>query len=103
MTDGPQIQYVVMHSPGPAWQTGVDFREQPGVGEHVGHYAQLHQQGRLQMGGPFLTETGGGMMVATPDMSQEDLESFAAGDPAVASGLLAYEVRPWYVAMKQGG
>lgn len=103
MSDEPKIQHVVLHSPGPAWKPGVDFREQAGVEGHVGHYAQLHQQGRLQSGGPFLTEGGGGMMVATSEVSQEELEAFAAADPAVESGLLNYEVRPWYVAMQHSG
>jgi hypothetical protein len=35
------------------------------------------------------------MMVATKDVSQEELEALAASDPAVQSGLLIYEIRPW--------
>ena len=34
------------------------------------------------------------MMIATNDVSQQELEAFAAADPAVQSGLLVYEVRP---------
>lgn len=40
------------------------------------------------------------MMVATKDVSQQELEAFAAADPAVQSGLLRYEVRPWLTAME---
>ena len=40
------------------------------------------------------------MMVATRADSQEELETFAAADPAVQSGLLLYEVRPWLTAME---
>ena len=40
------------------------------------------------------------MMVATKDVSQEELDTFAADDPAVRSGLLIYEVRPWLTAME---
>ena len=101
MSDAPPIHHVVMHRPGPAWQQGVDFREQPGVGDHVQHYAGLHAEGKLEMGGPFLLPDGGGMMVATADVSADELESFASADPAVASGLLDYEVRPWFVAMSR--
>lgn len=96
----PRVRHVVFHRPGPAWQIGVDFRQQPGVGEHVQHYLQLHQQGRLELGGPFLLQDAGGMMVATPDVSQTELEAFAAADPAVRSGLLVYEIRPWFTAME---
>ena len=108
-TSTPPIRYVVFHRPGPKWQHGVDFREQEGVREHVGHYLKFHEQGKLELGGPFLLQDTGGMtlapparagVVATKDVSQEELEAFAAADPAVVSGLLLYEVRPWLTAME---
>jgi hypothetical protein len=40
------------------------------------------------------------MMVATKEVSQEELETFAAADPVVQSGLLLYEIRPWLTAME---
>jgi len=95
------IRYVVLHKPGPKWQYGIDFREQPGVGEHVQHYLKFHQQGKLELGGPFLVPDIGGMMVATKEVSQAELEAFAAADPAVQSGLLVYEVRPWMTVMER--
>jgi uncharacterized protein len=94
------FRYVVFHRPGPRWRQGVDFREQDGVGEHVQHYLKFHDQGKLELGGPFLLQDAGGMMVATKDVSKEELEAFAAADPAVQSGLLSYEVRPWLTAME---
>jgi uncharacterized protein YciI len=93
------IRYVVFHSPGPAWQHGVDFREQPGVAAHVTHYRKLFEAGKLAMGGPFLAEDSGGMMVPAAGITREEMEAFAAADPAVQSGLLVVEIRPWYVAM----
>src|SRR5215217_5698123 len=74
------VRFVIFHRPGPKWQMGVDFREQDGVGEHVQHYLKLHEQGRLELGGPFLLQDAGGMMVATKDVSQEELKTFACGD-----------------------
>ena len=94
------IRYVVFHTPGSKWRPGIDFREQAGVGEHVQHYLKLHQQGKLELGGPFLLLDVGGMMVATKEVSQAEVEAFAAADPAVQSGLLNYEVRPWLTAME---
>ncbi|HLO15646.1 MAG TPA: YciI family protein [Anaerolineales bacterium] len=94
------VRYVVFHKPGSKWQYGVDFREQAGVGDHVGHYLKLHEQGKLELGGPFLLQDAGGMMVATKDVSQEELEAFAAADPAVQAGLLIYEIRPRLTAME---
>ena len=95
------IRYVVIHKPGPKWKYGVDFREQEGVGEHVGHYRKLHEQGKLELGGPFLLPDMGGMMVATKEVTQAEIEAFAAEDPAVKSGLLIYEIRPWMTAMER--
>ena len=105
MTDQPArpIRYVVLHKPGPKWQTGVDYRQQAGVNEHVQHYFKLHEQGKLQLGGPFLLPDAGGMMVTTKEVSLEEIEAFAAEDPAVKSGLLIYEVRPWMTAMEHTG
>jgi uncharacterized protein YciI len=102
MTDQPPrpIRFVVIHKPGPRWQYGVDFRQQEGVSEHVQHFLKLHQQGKLQLGGPFLLPDVGGMMVTTKEVSREEIETFAAADPAVQSGLLIYEVRPWMTAME---
>jgi uncharacterized protein YciI len=96
----PPIRYVVFHRRGSKWQGGVDFREQVGVMEHVQHYLKFHEQGKLELGGPFLLQDAGGMMVATRDVSGEELESFAAADPAVESGLLINEIRPWLTAME---
>ena len=95
------IRYVVIHKPGPAWQYGVDYRQQEGVGEHVQHYLKLHEQGKLQLGGPFLIPDVGGMMITTKEVSQEEIEAFAAADPAVRAGLLIYEVRQWMTAMEK--
>ena len=48
------VRYVVFHRPGPEWIAGIDFREQEGVGEHVGQYLKLYERGKLELGGPFL-------------------------------------------------
>jgi uncharacterized protein YciI len=95
------IRYVVLHKPGPKWKYGIDFREQPGVNEHVQHYLKLHEQGKLELGGPFLVPDLGGMMVATKDVTQAELDAFAAADPSVKSGLLVYEIRPWMMVMER--
>jgi uncharacterized protein YciI len=96
------VRYVVLHRPGPQWQYGIDFREQAGVGEHVQHYLKFHEQGKLELGGPFLVPDLGGMMVARKDVTREELEAFATADPAVESGLLVYEIRPWMTVMEHG-
>lgn len=96
----PPTRFVVFHRPGPKWQKEINFRSQPGVGEHVAHYRTLQQEGKLAMGGPFL-DGGGGMMITVPGLTREEVESFAQDDPAVQNGLLLTEVRQWYVAMEE--
>ena len=90
---------VVFHSPGPNWQKGVDFREQAGVMDHVQYYAKFHELGKLLCGGPFIDADSGGMMIATEDVTGEELQQFAAQDPAVTAGLLNFEIKTWYMAM----
>jgi uncharacterized protein YciI len=94
-----ELKHIVCHSPGPNWESGVGFREQPGVLEHVQHYAKLHEQGKLLYGGPFIDADSGGMMIAAEGVTREELEAFAAQDPAVLNGLLTFETKTWYVAM----
>lgn len=78
----------------------MDFRQQEGVRDHVQHYLRFHEEGKLELGGPFLLQDAGGMIVAAKDVSQDELESFAAADPAVQSGLLVFEIRPWLTVME---
>ena len=101
MSGGPEreVRVVIFHSPGDAWRQGVPFREQPDVEEHVRHYRQLLEDGRLALGGPFLDDSGG-MMIAKAGVGLEELERFAAADPTVLSGLLRYQVRPWMIGMR---
>lgn len=94
------VRYVVTHKPGQLWRTGVDFREQPGIMEHVLHFKKLNDAGRLELGGPFL-ESDGGMMITAAGETLESIRAYAAEDPSVVSGLLTYDVKPWFVAMKK--
>jgi uncharacterized protein YciI len=93
--------FVVIHRPGPAWLPGVPLFEQPGLQDHINHYRRWHEDGRLTLGGPFLDASGGGMMITEPGPTLDEVHDFAAADPAVASGLLGYEVRPWMVGMRK--
>ena len=94
-----QPQLVVIHRVGPNWQPWIPVFEQPGLQGHVDHYRALLLEGKLAMGGPFLDEQGGGMMLAAPGVTRDELTAFAAQDPTVASGLLEFTIRPWLIAM----
>jgi len=95
----PALRYVVVHQPGPGWEAGVPAFEQPGLGAHVEHFRKLFEAGRLSLGGPFMDGSSGGMMIPTPDVTEAEMRTFAAEDPAVRSGLLVFEVRPWMPAL----
>jgi uncharacterized protein YciI len=96
----PVPQFVVFHAPGPRWRRGVAAFEQEGLQAHVDHYRTLLQDGKLILGGPFLGEAGGGMMVAAAGVGGAELAAFAASDPTVVDGLLTFEVRPWLIGMR---
>ncbi|MEP7283901.1 MAG: hypothetical protein ABI696_18125, partial [Rubrivivax sp.] len=71
-------QFVVVHTPGPAWKPGIPAFEQDGLQLHVAHYAQLLKEGKLVMGGPFLDAKSGGIMMAEPGVPP----SFRRGRPS---------------------
>ena len=96
-------QLVVFHRAGPKWRKGAPPFGQDGVGEHIGHYRSMLEAGKLFLGGPFLDDEGGGMMIAAKGVDRAELEAFAARDPAVQSGLLTVEIRPWLIGMAAEG
>jgi len=95
------VRYVVIHTPGPRWKVGRPIFEQEGVQQHVEHFRKLLVDGRLEMGGPFLDESAGGMMIPAAGVSESEIREFANADPTVASGLLRVEVRQWLIGMKK--
>jgi uncharacterized protein YciI len=97
----PRTLTVVMHLPGPAWKPGVPAFAQAGIERHVEHYQKLVREGKLEAGGPFLDESGGGMMIASEGVDAHELELFAAADPCVQDGLLTIEIRIWLVGMER--
>lgn len=95
------IRFVVFHTPGPNWQRGKSMFEQVGLQDHVAHYRKLLDGGQLVLGGPHIDEKSGGMMIPSSGVSEEEIKAFALADPAVKSGLLLAEVRPWLVGMSR--
>jgi uncharacterized protein YciI len=93
----PTVYYVLFHSPGPQWDDDFSFREQPGIGAHVGYMAGLLERGLIVMGGPYLDDSGGMMVSRVSNL--EEAESLAREDPSVQTGLLTVEVKAWYVPM----
>jgi uncharacterized protein YciI len=95
-----ETRYVVIHAPGPAWQPDRPMFEQPGLQGHIDHYRPWLAEGKLALGGPFLDDGGGGMMIPQPHLGEDEVRAFALADPAVACGLLNVQVRAWMVGKK---
>jgi uncharacterized protein YciI len=95
------VRFVVFHRPGPAWLAGKSMFEQPGIRDHVAHYRRLLAAGKLVLGGPHLDGPGGGMMIPAPGVPEDEIRAFAADDPAVKSGLLLVDVRPWLIGLSR--
>ncbi|HVJ52377.1 MAG TPA: YciI family protein [Aliidongia sp.] len=98
MTDDVPDHFVLIHAPGPAWKPGVPFREQHEVMEHVRYMRQFLDSGALVMGGPFLDDSGGMMIMRGPSL--DAATALAEADPTVGSGLLTVTVRPWLPVMQ---
>ena len=81
--------------------SGLPIVEQEGIHAHIAHYREWLDAGRLLFGGPFLDPRGGGMMVPTAGLTEAEVVAFAQADPAVQSGLLVADVRPWLIGMRQ--
>ncbi len=95
------VRYVVQHSPGPQWDKSKSSFEQAGMQGHIDHYRKLLQEGKLDLGGPFMDAGGGGMMIPAAGIGEDEIKKFAQDDPVVKSGVLRAEVRPWLIGMRK--
>ena len=93
----PPTYFVLMHSPGPAWDHAKGFRDQLGIAQHVGYMSGFADKGRIVLGGPFLDDSGGMMIFDVPTL--DAARAIAEADPTVKSGLLAVKVKPWLAAL----
>jgi hypothetical protein len=75
--------------------------EQPAIANHVEHYREWLVAGKLELGGPHPDPAGGGMMIPVAGLPEEEVKRFAMEDPAVKSGALVAEVRPWLIGMSK--
>ena len=70
------------------------------VGEHYAYLKALRVQGRLVLAGPSALP---GDTVGTGVFDQEDraeVEAIVAQDPAVSSGIMTAEIRPFRIAVR---
>ena len=91
----PAVYHVVLYSPGVSWDERISFHDQVGAQEHLAYLSLLKRRGVLAMGGPYLDDSGG--LVVLQGLSPDQARLLAYSDPAVRHGLLQAEIRPWLV------
>lgn len=84
--------FLVIYRPGPAYDPAKSVREQA-LGDHGKYLLGLYKTGEMTAAGPFTDNWGGGVILSVAD--QDAAEAIARNDPAVLSGVFAWEVHPW--------
>jgi uncharacterized protein YciI len=84
--------YLVIYRPGPAWLTGKSVMEQP-LKEHGKYMLSLYTKGSMRIAGPFTDDAGGAVLLEVFD--EAAAKAIVTNDPAVKSGIFAYEMHPW--------
>lgn len=92
------VRPVVVLKPGPAWKEGVDARHQEGFDAHVEHWKRLLDEGKLELGGPWL-DGGGAIYVPAIGVLESEIAKHAVADPSVRASIVTFEIRRWYVAV----
>ena len=65
---------------------------------HMANISRLYKEGKLKVAGPF-GDGGNWIGLFIFDCaSKAEVEQLLQTDPAVRSGRLAYDIRPWYTA-----
>ncbi|MEQ1797037.1 MAG: YciI family protein [Lacibacter sp.] len=65
---------------------------------HMANITKLYYEGKLKVAGPF-GDNGNWLGIFIFDCkTKEEVEQLLKTDPAVSSGRLAYDIRPWWTA-----
>jgi uncharacterized protein YciI len=96
---GEQVMFVVIYTPGPAWQTGKPPAEQPLFREHIRYMQQVFAARQLLMGGAFLDNQGGLGIVDVENLAQA--REIVAHDPFVLARVIEPHLHPWHAYFNQ--
>ena len=81
-----------LESPRPTFALDMSDEEREIMGRHAAYWKPLIDSGRMVVFGPVLDRTGSwGLGVVEAD-DEDELRSFAAGDPAVTTGTGKIEI-----------
>jgi uncharacterized protein YciI len=88
---------------GRAWEQNSALGEQKLVGEHMAYLGRLIEAGEVTQAGPVIGLDDGpsadgliALIVYAVDAGRA--REIAEDDPAVRSGLITLDIRPWYTA-----
>lgn len=91
--------FIVIYTPGPAWQTVKTVDELPFFREHLQYMDQVFATKQLLMGGPFLDNQGA---LAILDVEGEaQARDIVAHDPFVQARVLEPQLHPWHSGYNQ--
>jgi uncharacterized protein YciI len=85
------MRVIARIGPGPAWQQGKSVFEQGDpMLRHLHYMRDRYDDGQLLLGGPYTEDAGGLAVLDVADMAAA--RALAVGDPAVAAGVLGYDL-----------
>jgi uncharacterized protein YciI len=93
--DASENLYVLNYSPGPTWKTGAEVWDQD-LKSHAMYMAQLLNDGKLKLGGPFTDSTGGMAVICVKDSIEA--EDVLNHDPAIQSQIMVGTIKEWFIA-----
>jgi uncharacterized protein YciI len=64
--------------------------------EHLANIDRLHQEGYIAMAGPFIDNQDLRGIFIFDCESKEKVDSLVKTDPAIKTGRLDYEIKPWF-------
>jgi uncharacterized protein YciI len=91
--------FVVIYTPGPAWQPVKTVEELPFFREHVRYMQQVFAAGQLLMGGAFLDNQGGLGILEVASVAQA--RDIVAHDPFVQARVVEPHLHPWHADFNQ--
>ena len=84
-------QWVMMFTPGPAWDSLRSPADQPHFGSHSANLARLRAEGRIRLGGRF----GPWGLILVDANTEAEARSYFAPDSALAAGVFRGELYAW--------
>lgn len=84
--------FVICYRRGPAWLDGKTVFEQP-LQAHLAYMKSLSAAGTLMLGGPFVDDLGGLIVVAAA--GADEARAIYEADPAVRDRVMVAEAHPW--------